>query len=141
MLTSCPRCTGKLQLDATMVRCDACGSLWLSRKDMESEAARRAVENAKAEEYIGAGKLQNDLDELVILTKINQLEKLFSRVESEAENSREWLKNNEDNSEALTVYGMNAGYSWIMSYMLGLLNEYSDEWEDIMRRKKGKEDE
>lgn len=136
MLTSCPRCSGKLQLDATMVRCDACGSLWLSRKDMESEAARRAMDKVKAESYLGTGQLEKDLTELVLITQIALVEKMFEKVNDEKLNSQKWIEQYPDDEEYELVQGHVLAYNNVMNWLHLILTERADEWEALMTGKK-----
>lgn len=139
MLTSCPRCSGKLQLDATMVRCDACGSLWLSRKDMEAEAARRTAEKEKAESYLGTGQLHKDLTELVLISKIALLEKFFEEVNKEKLNSQDWVDKYPDDDEYELVKGHVLAYNNVLNWLFVILEDHAEAYQALMKGKEGGE--
>jgi len=141
MLTSCPRCSGPLTLEATMVRCGNCKSLWLSRKDMENEAAAAERKKALADSYFGSGKFVQELNELVLLTQIGAINALFDRIGEVGRELEKFLTENPQSYAEEFMKGQLAGYTELLEWLNMLLRDRADEWDDLTRGEEKKEDE
>jgi hypothetical protein len=100
---------------------------------MESEAARRKMESAKAEEYIGTGKLHKDLTELILLTQIGLVEKFFERVKEEHDAAKGWMEENPKEEAYELIEGHASAYMNVMRWLMVILNERASEYEDLLK--------
>lgn len=103
---------------------------------MEVEATRRATDKAKAEDWIGSGALQKELTELMLLTQIDIIDGMNNRIQEQISDIEQWLA---ENSIEATMFdsmaGQRSAYRDIAAWLLVLLNERADMYEDLQKQK------